>query len=71
MKTFIHPLYGECILLSNTSFKPSTNPLAINYQIRNEYPIMTSSIEDAGLVDDLSYEKLIEYGYGIPKFTIK
>lgn len=63
MITFEHPLHGECILLSNTSFKLSTNPLAINYQIRNEFGIMSSSIEDAGLNNKLSLENLIEYGY--------
>ena len=72
MITFIHPLHGDCILLSNTSFKPSTNPLAINYQIRNEFGIQASSIEDAGLTNQLSLEDLIEYGYlsdSLPKLV--
>lgn len=71
MITFIHPLHGECILLNNSSFKPSSNPLAINFQIRNYFNVMSSSIEDAGLTNKLSLEDLAEYGYlaDIPKLV--
>ncbi len=58
---FNHKLYGKARLITNKSFKPCLDPIAINYVILGSDTIQSSSIRDSGII--ITPETLIKYKY--------
>jgi len=60
--TFIHPLYGECMLMENSCLRKDIYPIYISYKLTESGIIKTSTAEEAG-IGNIPNRVFKEFGY--------